>query len=117
MAVRRLYEKAGNCLVLGQITGIKLVILALFGDQLVVAAALDDAALFQHHDAVCIADGGQAVRDDKAGAAIHQAVHAALHQSLGAGVDGGSSLIEDEHRRVGRWPCDRFAPSPVSMVL
>ena len=54
MAVRRLCEKVGNCLVLGQITGIKLVILALFGDQLVVAAALDDAALFQHHDAVCI---------------------------------------------------------------
>ena len=84
MAVRRLCEKVGNCLVLGQITGIKLVILALFGDQFIVATALDDAALFQHHDAVCIADGGQAVRDDKAGAAIHQAVHAALHQRLGA---------------------------------
>ena len=45
MAVRRLSEEVGNCLVLGQITGIELVILALFGDQLIVAAALDDAAL------------------------------------------------------------------------
>ncbi len=93
MAVRRLCEKAGNCLVLGQITGIKLVILTLFGDQLVVAAALDDAALFQHHDSVCSADGGQAVGDDKAGAAVHQAVHAALHQCLGAGINGGGRLV------------------------
>ena len=46
-------------LIFSQITGVELVILALLGDQLVVAAALDDAALFQHHDAVCIADGGQ----------------------------------------------------------
>lgn len=32
MAVRRLSEEVGNCLIFGQITGIKLVILALFGD-------------------------------------------------------------------------------------
>ena len=41
------------------------------------------------------------VGDDEAGAAVHQAVHAALHQCLGTGVDGGSCLIEDQHRRVG----------------
>ena len=37
-------------------------------------------------------DVGQwkAVGDDEAGAAIHQAVHAALYQSLGAGVDVAS---------------------------
>ena len=51
-------------------------------------------ALLQDHDAVCVADSGEAVGDDEAGAATHQAVHAALHQRLGAGVDGGSlSLI------------------------
>ena len=64
------------------------------------AAALDDAALLQHHDAVCIADGGQAVRNDKAGAAVHQAVHAALHQRFGAGIDGGGGLVQDQHRGI-----------------
>ena len=54
-------------LVLGQITGIELVILALLGDELVMAAALDDAALLQDHDAVCVADSGEAVGDDEAG--------------------------------------------------
>ena len=53
------------------VAGIELVIPALFRNQLVVGSPLDDAALFQHHDAVCIADGGQAVRNDKAGAAVH----------------------------------------------
>ena len=51
-------------LIFGQITGVELVILALLGDQLVVAAALDDAALLQNHDAVCIADGRQTVGND-----------------------------------------------------
>ena len=31
----------------------------------------------------------------------HQGVHAVLHQLLGAGVDGGGGLVQDEHRRVG----------------
>ena len=63
-------------------------------------ASLNDFALLQHHNGVGIAHGGEAVGDDEAGAAIHQAVHTALHQSLGTGVDGGGGLVEDEHRRV-----------------
>src|SRR5699024_2130552 len=55
----------------GQVAGVELVILALFGDQFVVAAALDDAALLQDDDAVGVADGGQPVGDDKGGAAVH----------------------------------------------
>ena len=85
-------------LVLGQIAGIELVIAALLGNEVVVRAALDDAALFQDHDAVCVADSGEAVGDDEAGAAVHQAVHAALHQSLGAGVD---NLLQREFEAYG----------------
>ena len=88
-------------LIFSQITGVELVILALLGDQLVVAAALDDAALLQNHDAVCIADGRQAVGNDKAGAAIHQAVHAPLDQCLSAGINGGGRLVQDQHRGIG----------------
>ena len=65
------FEEAEHRSVYRKIAGVELVILALLGNQLVVAAALDDAALLQHHDAVCIADGGQAVRNDKDGAAVH----------------------------------------------
>ena len=64
------------------------------------AAPLDDTALFQHHDAIRIADGGQAVSDNKGGAAIHQAIHAPLHQCLGAGINGGGRLVQDQHRGI-----------------
>ena len=38
--------------------------------------------------------------DDKSGASLHQGVHARLHQLLGAGIDGGGRLVEDQRRRV-----------------
>ena len=38
--------------------------------------------------------------DDKGGAALHQPVHALLHQLLCAGVDGGRGLVQDQDRRV-----------------
>ena len=44
---------------------------------------------------------GQPVGDDKGGAAGHQGVHALLDQGLGAGVDGGGGLVQNQHRRVG----------------
>ena len=39
--------------------------------------------------------------NDEAGAAVHQAVHAALHQRFGAGIDGGGGLVQDQHRGIG----------------
>ena len=39
-----------------RITGIQLIISALLGDEFIVVAALDDAALFQNHDAVTVLD-------------------------------------------------------------
>ena len=41
---------------------------AALGEQLVVRALLDDVAVANHQDHVGVADRGQAVRDDKAGA-------------------------------------------------
>ena len=84
----------------GEVAGVELVVLALLGDQLVVGAALYYAALLHDHDAVRVADGGEAVGDDEGRAAVHQGVHAVLHQLLGAGIDGARGLVEDEHRRV-----------------
>ena len=52
--------------------------------------------------------------------------HTLFDQSLGAGINTAGGFIQNEHRRVGdgslamarswRCPCERFLPSPVSMV-
>ena len=65
------------------------------------AAALDDAAVVEDHDDVGVLDGRQAVRDDEHRAALHQLIHAALDDGLGARVDGRCRFIEDHDRRVG----------------
>ena len=83
------------------VAGVELVVPALLGDQLVVAAPLDDPALFQDHDAVGVLDGGEPVGDDEGGPPGHQGVHARLDQGLGPGVDGAGGLVQDQHRRVG----------------
>ena len=63
--------------------------------------ALDDAALFQHHDAVGVLDGREAVCNHERGAARHEAVHALLHQRFGARVDRARRLVENQHGRIG----------------
>ena len=64
------------------------------------AAALDDAPLFQDHDAVTVFDSGQSVGDDKGGSALHQLIHAVLYDFLSTGINGAGSLIQDQHRRI-----------------
>src|SRR5699024_6114519 len=98
--VRRAAGRFGR-LVQFQRAGVQLVVGAVLGDQLVVGAALDDAAMVQNHDGIGVLHGGQAVGDDKGGAAGHQRVHAAVDNGLGVGVDGGGRLVHDHDRRVG----------------
>ena len=43
----------------------ELPVFAVLSEQLFVRAALDDAAVFEDHDGIGVADGGQAVRDDE----------------------------------------------------
>ena len=64
-------------------------------------AALDDAAMFQHHDAVGVLDGREAVCNHERGAARHEAVHALLHQRFGERVDRACRLVENQHGRIG----------------
>ena len=63
-------------------------------------ASLDDAALFQYHDAVAVSHGGKPVGNDEGGASMHEPVHALLDDLLCPGIDGAGGLIQDEHRRV-----------------
>ena len=84
-----------------EIAGIELVVLAALGDELVVRAALDDAPLLEHHDAVAVSDSRKPVGDDERRAPLHQRIHAGLHERLGARVDGRGRLVENQHGRVG----------------
>ena len=52
---------------------VELIIHTFLAEQFFVVAALDDAAMVQHHDGVGIAHGGEAVGDDEDGAALHEA--------------------------------------------
>ena len=85
---------------------IKLIIHSFLRNQLFVGAALDNPAVIEHHDGVGVADGGKPVGDDKYLSALHEFIHAVLHQSFGAGIDGGGRFVEDHggrvrHRRAG----------------
>ena len=110
-----------------KIAGVQLIIFSFGRDQFVMGAALDDAPLLHDHDAVRVLDRGQPVGNDECSPALHQCVHAGLHQFLGAGIDGRRGFIQDQRRRVRHcraramarsclWPWLKLAPSPVSMV-
>ena len=69
-------------------------------DQLLMRAALDDAATLKHHESVRIPYRGETVGDDEGRAALHEPVHAVLYDALSSGIDGAGRLIENEHRRI-----------------
>lgn len=81
--------------------GIELVILALLGDELFVAAALYYAALLQDHYGLGVADGGETVGYHKDGPARHQGVHSVLDYCLRARVYGRGRFVHYHDRRVG----------------
>ena len=94
-------------------TGVQLIILALFRDQLLVVAALDDVTELKYHNHVRVLHGRQTVRNDKYGTSTHQTVHTGLHDRLGARVDAAGCLVEDHNRRVG----DRRARNAQQLTL
>ena len=73
----------------------------MFFNQLIVAAALDDASLFQDNDAVTVAHGRETVRNHERGASRHQLIHTVLHNLFGAGIDGARRFVQNQNRRIG----------------
>ena len=55
--------------------------------QLLVCPALSDAAFLEDYYFICVADGGEPVRYDQAGAVGHQLGQGVLHQTLALGVE------------------------------
>lgn len=98
---------------------------ALF-QQFAVRALFDDVALFHKEDAVRVADGRKAVRDDEARSAAHQLLHRLADLRLRARIDGGRRLVKDKNRglhkntramiRSCRCPTEIFPASPASTV-
>src|SRR4029079_11085453 len=78
----------------------ELCVAASHGEEFVVFAPLDDAPAIEDEDLVGMADGGEPVGDDEAGAARHEAIEGALDEALGLGIDAGGGLIEDEDGRI-----------------
>src|SRR4051812_38786311 len=62
---------------------------------------LGNLPLLEDDDFAGAADGGEAVGDDDRGAAVEEALEAALDRLLGADVDVGGGLVEDEDARLG----------------
>src|SRR5579871_5490675 len=60
--------------------------------------ALDHPSPAQHDDLVAVADGGEAMRDDNAGAAAPP--QAVVDRLLDAGIERGCRLVEDQDGRV-----------------
>ena len=71
-------------------------------DQLVVGALLGDPAAFEDDDLAGAADRREAVGDDDRGAALQQPLQALLDRLLGAHVDVGGRLVEDQDARLGQ---------------
>ena len=69
--------------------------------QLPVRALLAEPAVVQHEDAVGLADGREAVRDDDRSAALEQLLQRLLDEAFGLGVDAARGLVEDQDVGVG----------------
>src|SRR2546423_3830452 len=68
--------------------------------ELVMRAALDDPTLVQDVDAVRRADAREAMRDEKHGAAAEQVAHPREEIMLGARIECGGRLVEDDKRSI-----------------
>ena len=70
--------------------------------QRVVSSRGDDAAALHHGDAICMANGGEAMRDDEHGAPLHQPLECQLHHALALRVERAGGLVEQQDRTVGQ---------------
>jgi hypothetical protein len=61
-----------------------------------VATSFGDASAFEDEDLVGVADGGEAMGYDEAGAVFHEAVEGFLDESLGGCIHAGCGFVEDE---------------------
>ena len=68
-------------------------------EELVVRAALDDAALRHHQDLVGVAHGRQPVRDDDRSATRERGFERSLYRDLRLGVEVRGGFVEHDDSR------------------
>ena len=78
----------------------KVGVMAVGGEQFVMRALFDDAALVEHHQPVHARDGREPVRDRDHGLAFHQVAEARLDRGLDFGIERRGRLVEHQDRRV-----------------
>ena len=70
--------------------------------ELLVRAALHDAAGVEHDDLVGVADGGEPVGDHQHRPLPHEPLDRLLHQPLRLGIERAGRFVEDEDRRIAK---------------
>ena len=63
-------------------------------------ALFDDVAVLHNQDDIRIADGGKAMGNNETCSALHQLVKGSLDFHFGSCIDGRSSFIQYQHRRI-----------------
>jgi hypothetical protein len=85
-----------------ELTEVQVVIKALSIQQLLMISLFDNLAVVDDDYLVRITDGAQAVSNDEAGAAFHQAQQSLLDAHLGARVHAAGGFIQDQDGRIGQ---------------
>src|SRR3990172_5690988 len=94
----------------GKLDAVQFGVEAIPVQQLAMRADLGNAAFFDHHDAIGMLDGGEAVGDDQGRAILHQRLQRRLHMALRVGVQRRSGLVQNQDRCIlENCPGDRDA--------
>ena len=75
-------------------------VLAVAGDERVVATLLDDPAAFENEDAVGFAERGEAMSDRDRGATLREGTERLLNRLFAFGVDVARGFVEHQDRRI-----------------
>lgn len=84
-----------------ELTDVELVVDAPLLQQLPMRPPFDDPAVINHQHQIGIADGAQAVGDDKTRLSFHEAQKRLLNSFFGTGIDAAGGFIKNEDGGVG----------------
>ncbi len=79
-----------------QLLVVEIGVVAVAGDEFVVGAEFDDASLVEDGDAVGVAHGRDAVRDEDGSASVHDLAQVVEDLVFGVRVHAGESVVENE---------------------
>src|ERR1700745_3371295 len=85
---------------------------AAYRDKFIESSTFDHASVVEKQDARGVANGGQAMGDDKGRASLHHLIERRIDLGFGHGIERAGCFIEDQNRRVFQErPCNRQPPA------